>query len=271
MSTPTPLLEFFKRGDVPREVRQLAAQGALAPRAYEQLAILVHLQDDPDPEVRSIAQQTLDRIPVGALRTFLGRSEVSIGVREFFADRGVFPDEIPTITVDEPLIAAASEPSGGSGADAVLEDDDDGAPLDDAARESLLQKISKMNFTERIKAALKGSREMRAILIRDPNKMVAASVLASPKLTESEVESIAKMANVSDEVLRIIAANRAWTKNYIVVVGLTKNPKTPVALSLNLMHRLNDKDLTMLSTDRNVPEPVRIAARRKVSLGESRR
>src|SRR5204863_8414113 len=119
-------------------------------------------------------------------------------------------------------------------------------------------------FTDRLKAAMKGSREMRAILVRDPNKMIAAAVLSSSKLTESEVEAFARMANVGEDVLRIIASNRAWTKNYGVVVGLSRNPKTPLGMSLNLMARLTDRDLTMLSVDRNVPETLRIAARKKV-------
>ena len=72
-----------------------------------------------------------------------------------------------------------------------------------------------------------GSREMRAILVRDPNKLISVSVLSSPKLTENEVEAFSRMANVSDDVLRMIGKNRAWTKNYSVIVGLTKNPKTP--------------------------------------------
>ena len=55
MIGPTPLLDFFKRGEVARDVRLLAAQGALAPRAHEQLAILVLLLEDPrsrDPRRR---------------------------------------------------------------------------------------------------------------------------------------------------------------------------------------------------------------------------
>ena len=119
-----------------------------------------------------------------------------------------------------------------------------------------------MSFTDRLKAAMKGSREMRAILIRDPNKMIAAAVLSSPKLNDSEIEGFSRMANVSEEVLRVIGSERAWTKNYNVVVGLAKNPKTPVALSLNLMARLNDRDVSSLASDRNVPEPLRQAARR---------
>ena len=117
---------------------------------------------------------------------------------------------------------------------------------------------------------MKGTREMRAILIRDPNKMIAAAVLSSPKLSDSEVESFARMASVSEDVLRIIGSNRSWMKNYGVVVGLTRNPKTPLAMSLNLMARLTDRDLGMLSVDRNVPETLRIAARKKVVAATSR-
>jgi hypothetical protein len=256
MSAPTPLLDFFKRGDVARDVRLLAAQGGLAPRAHEQLAILVLLLEDPDPEVRDVADATLASIPVAALEAFLARSDVSIGLREFFADRGVFPAEIPAIEVDEPLIDTSDEP--------IVAEEDELALPEGADRDSVMQLLGKMTFPQRLKAALKGTKEMRSVLIRDPNKMIANSVLSSPKLTDSEVEAFARMASVSEDVLRTIGANRAWMKSYKIVVALTKNPKCPVALSLNLMARLNDRDLSTLSVDRNVPEPLRIAARKKV-------
>ena len=121
-----------------------------------------------------------------------------------------------------------------------------------------------MGFSERLKAAVKGSREMRAMLIRDPNKMISAAVLSSPKLTGPEIEAYSRMASLSEEVLRIIASNRAWTKSYNVVLGLIKNPKTPLALSLNFMGRLNNRDMSQLSVDRNIPEALRIAARKRV-------
>ena len=127
-----------------------------------------------------------------------------------------------------------------------------------------------MGFSDRLKAAVKGTREMRAILVRDPNKMISASVLSSPKLTESEIESFARMANIPEEVLRIIGSTRAWMKNYGVVVGLTKNRRTPVAMSLNLMNHLNDLDLQILSMDRNMPEPLRVAARKNIVAATSK-
>jgi hypothetical protein len=109
---------------------------------------------------------------------------------------------------------------------------------------------------------MKGTREQRAQLIRDSNRIVAVAVLSSPKVTDSEIETFARMANVAEEVLRIIGTNRSWLKNYSVVLALTRNPKTPPAISMQLMHRLGDKDVKMLAIDRNVPEALRQAARR---------
>ena len=74
------------------------------------------------------------------------------------------------------------------------------------------------------------------------------------------------MANVSEEILRLIAMSRAWTKSYAVVHALARNPKTPVAISMNLLSRLVDKDLRMLSTNRNVPEILRVTARKKIVI-----
>ncbi len=121
-----------------------------------------------------------------------------------------------------------------------------------------------MTIAERMKRAMKGTREERAVLVRDPNKLVSVGVLSSPKLTESEVEAFAKMANVSEEVLRIVGNNRAWTKNYAVVAALTRNPKTPLAISMKFVQRLNDRDLKMIALDRNVQEPLKLAIRKRL-------
>ena len=246
---------------MPREARLLAAQGALTPRAFEQLAILVRLVDDPDRAVRQAADRTLARIPVDALQTFLARSDVPLGMREFFGDRGIFPAEIPPIETDEPTDAPLVD----------TEPPDTSEPFDEDNRDSAVLRVAKMGFTERLKAAMKGSREVRAILIRDPNRLISTSVLSSPRVSEQEVEGYARMASVSEDVLRIIGSNRHWMRNYGIVVGLARNPKTPLTMSMNLIARLTDRDLTMLSTDRNVPDPLRITARRKVVASASRK
>jgi hypothetical protein len=247
----TPFLDFFRRGDVARDIRLLAAQGALAPRAHEQLGLLVLLVNDPEPEIAAAAEATLAIIPREPLAAFLARPEVSAEVRTFFAGRGIAPADTAAAEADAPLVDTAP---------AVVPKAE---PEDER---STVQRIAGLNIAQRISVAMKGSREERAILIRDPNKIVAVAVLSSPKMTETEIEGIARMGSVSDEILRMIANNRAWTKNYQVIVALTKNAKTPLAVSMNLLSRLNEKDLRMLSSDRNVPETLRLTARKKIVL-----
>jgi hypothetical protein len=242
----SPLIDFFRRGEVARDVRLLAAQGALAPRAHEQLALLMLLSDDSDPLIAVSANSTLDTLPVEPLRAFLARTDVPAEMRQFFAARGIAAGETPAGDAGLPLVDADEAPE----------------PPEDATADP--QVLSSLPIIDRMKLAMKGTRAQRAQLIRDSNKLVSAAVLSSPKLTEIEVESFARMANVSEETLRTIATSRTWTKNYGVVAGLTKNPKTPVALSMHFLQRLNERDLKSLSIDRNVPEPVRIAARKFV-------
>lgn len=248
----TPLVDYFRRGDAPLDVRMLAARGVLAPRAHEQLELLILLLKDSDGDVSAAAAATLESIPVDALGAFLARTDVSAELRSFFAARGVTAAAAPA-PGDEPLIDTAPEPP------AAPENEDS---------QSTLQRIAAMTVAQRIGVAMKGSREERAILIRDPNKIVAVAVLGSPKMTETEIEGIAKMASISDEILRMIANNRAWTKRYGIIAALARNPKTPVAISMNLLARLTEKDLRSISADRNVPEVLRITARQKIVLNK---
>jgi hypothetical protein len=123
-----------------------------------------------------------------------------------------------------------------------------------------VQKIYTMTAAQKVIVALKGNRTERAILIRDPNRLVTSAVLGSPRVTEPEIEAFAAMRNVSDDVLRRIGANREWLKRYGVMCNLVKNPRTPIGISLNLVSRLGARDLKNISTDRNVPEVIRKTA-----------
>jgi hypothetical protein len=243
----SPLVDFFTRGEVARDVRLMAAEGTLAPKAHEQVALLVLLSDDQDPEVAATANATLTALPVDALRAFLARSDVPGQMRDFFGARGVLPGEQAATEAAGPLIESAA---------AAVETGEETEEADTS------QVLSSMSILQRMKLAMKGTKGQRAQLIRDSNKLVAAAVLSSPKLTESEVEAFAKMGNVSEDTLRTIAMNRSWSKNYGVVAGLTRNPKTPPGISMQMVQRLNERDLKMLAIDRNVPEAVRLAARK---------
>jgi hypothetical protein len=247
----SPLLDTFKRGEVNRELRLLAAQGAVAPRAEEQLELLVMLAGDADPEIAATAEQTIAGIPQPELAAILA-GDVSPDTKARFAAKGIQSAATAPIG-DAPLVDASPEV--------------EAAPADETTQ-TALQRIANLTIAQRIALAMKGNREERAILIRDPNRIVTAAVLSSPKMSDTEVAAIAKMQNVSEDVLRTIAGNRAWLKNYSVVLAVVKNPKTPVAMSMNLMVRLSEKDLKLLTTDRNVPDALRTQARRKMVSGD---
>jgi hypothetical protein len=248
----TPMLDFFRRGEVARDIRMLAAQGALAPRPLEQLGMLMLLTGDPDAEIKQTAEGTLERLPPNLIADFMARADTPTEMREFFIRRGIPPSNTPAPDYEEPIVDIDESGVANEGTEAETQ-------------KPFLERLSNMTVPEKLKCAMKGTREMRAILIRDPNRLVASAVLSCPKVNPAEVEAFAKMGNVSEDILRTIANTRAWTKAYGVVLGLVKNSKTPVALSLNLMQRLTESDVKKISTDRNVPDALRLAARKRVS------
>lgn len=126
-----------------------------------------------------------------------------------------------------------------------------------AERISMLNRIMKMNMKDRMKLAMKGDREARNLLIRDPNRIVAQAVVQNPKITEQEVEKIATMRTVPEEVLRLIAVNRNWSRNYQIMYKLAQNPRTPLSNSMGILTRLQTKDLLAMSKNRNISEAIR--------------
>ena len=133
-------------------------------------------------------------------------------------------------------------------------------------RLSTIQRIARMTVSERVQTALKGNREERVILIRDANRLVASAVLDSPKLTDSEVEAIALMKNVSEEVLRVVGTKRDFAKNYTVIHNLVKNARTPIGTTLGLINRILTSDLRALARNKNIPEVLRKNAQRQVQI-----
>jgi len=135
---------------------------------------------------------------------------------------------------------------------------------------SAYKKILMLNTAQKAILAMKGGKEERTILIRDTNKVVSLSVLKNRRLTEQEVESIAAMRNVSDEVLRQVGTNREWAKTYAIMANLVRNPRTPPAISTNFVGRLNPRDIKLIAGDRNVPEIIRKMAKRTIELREQK-
>lgn len=133
-------------------------------------------------------------------------------------------------------------------------------------RIALIRRVLQMNIKDRIKLGMKGDREARGILIRDSNRVVAAAVMANPRITEQEVEKIAAMRTVPDDVLRTIGMNRTWARNYLIVHNLARNPRTPLPTAMNILPRIQTKDMKAISQNRNVSEAIRKQAVRLLAV-----
>jgi hypothetical protein len=130
--------------------------------------------------------------------------------------------------------------------------------------QTILQKIQKLTVSERILLALRGGMEVRSILLRDPNKEVSLTVLENPKITDKEVEMVARSRSVADESLRRITKKREWMKNYGIISALVTNPKTPPGVALPLVSELKTRDLVLLQKNKNVSEGIRATAKKLV-------
>ncbi|MCP3956225.1 MAG: hypothetical protein GY719_00035 [bacterium] len=114
----------------------------------------------------------------------------------------------------------------------------------------------------RIKMARGANRQVRAILIRDPNVQVALNVMTGNNLPDQEVEQIANSRSVVREVLAEIPKRREWIRKYAIAKAVVKNPRANLATSIGLVPRMTMRDLRDLSRDKNVPDGVRTVARR---------
>ncbi|MEJ2364358.1 MAG: hypothetical protein P8075_06575 [Deltaproteobacteria bacterium] len=133
---------------------------------------------------------------------------------------------------------------------------------EDKRAKSRYQEIQDLAVPEKVKLAMSGDKEARSILIKDSNKQIQMAVLDSPRITEPEIVAIANSRNVGEDILRKIASNRDWMKNYQVRVGLINNPKTPLTIGLRMINTLMISDLKRLAKSKGVSSVLTAAANR---------
>jgi hypothetical protein len=171
---------------------------------------------------------------------------------------------------DEPLPSdlAFAEALAEDAADeeAIEHDAVDGTEVVKASFQNLQNKIRDMLPSEKIRLATIGDAAARAILVRDTNRIVSHAAITSPRMSETEVVRIAHSKEVPDDVLRIIGNKREWTRNYEIKRALLFNPKTPTGMAMGYLAHLRDNDLRALSRSRNVPMPIKTAAKQRLQL-----
>ena len=133
---------------------------------------------------------------------------------------------------------------------------------DEVDEANLYKAIQSMSVMKKVKLARMGGKDARTLLLRDRNKVVCTAVIMSPKITETEIIAISQNRSAPEDVLRLIANNRDWTKAYKVKLALTQNPKTPQGAALRFLNYLQDRDLRSLMKSRDVPSVIAIQSRK---------
>jgi hypothetical protein len=130
--------------------------------------------------------------------------------------------------------------------------------------------ISSMTMAQKLKLALSGNKAARELLVKDPNKIIAVSVLKNPRVTEEEVQKVTASKGTSDDLLRQVSRNKEWMKSHTIRIGLLSNPKTPLAISLKLLDTVFEKDLQAVAKSKNIPSVLASAARRRLEAKAGR-
>ena len=155
---------------------------------------------------------------------------------------------------------------------ATKADSPDDAPAQGAGRDdekadeekklSIAQQIMKLGVAKKVEwANTKGNKEVRTILLRDPNKLVQLAVMQSARITEGEIAKVALSRTAPAEVLQYIYNNRQLMKNYQIKLNLINNPKTPVGVSMRYLSTLRSSEVKAVAKNKNVPQGLATAAR----------
>ena len=130
---------------------------------------------------------------------------------------------------------------------------------------SITQQMMKLSVAKKIEwANKKGNREVRTILLRDPNKLVQLAVIQSSRITEGEIAKVALSRTAPQEVLQYIYNNRQLMKNYQIKLNLINNPKTPVGVSMRFLSTLRMAEVKAVAKNKNVPQGLATQAKKMV-------
>lgn len=291
----------FVMPGVPVEKKLAGIQTAPVLEPFEWVTLLCCLLKDADPAVKDAAGSAFSALPGEVALSYvqspeahpsllnelakvhyrnpevanalLGSELLSIQAREFLQRQQVSP---PVQPESSPAPEYGGERDDESQADEVASlyvdlpdsagemQDEEAAEIDEEDEQYLSKyKISMlMGIGEKIKMALTGDKEWRAIFIKDSNKLVSAGVIKNPRITDGEILTILKVGVQNDEIIRLICANKEWVKNYMIRKALISCPKTPLPNALRYLATMNEKDLAAYAKSKNISSVISTQARR---------
>lgn len=277
----------FLQAETSREEKLRAARGEAPLDPADLVAVLLYLSRDSDGELKDCSIRSLKRLDEGTLIAACTNTEthpliLDVIARIHFSNLPVAEliaihpksSENTLKFLAEHGVEAAREPAGTT----VIDIADVGQEMNSAGNPVSPEKMSTedeidepvgkyqisqgLAIKDKIKFALTGDKEWRMLLIKDNNKVVSEAVLKNPRITEQEVLLISKSSVNNDEIIRIICANKDWTKNPLIRKALIENNRTPLPYALRFISCLGEKDLAFLAKNKNVSSVITTQARR---------
>jgi hypothetical protein len=160
----------------------------------------------------------------------------------------------------------------------ALNADEDTHEVDEEGEEKVKEKVkplyarmAEMTVSQKIRCATLGSAAERLLCVRDSNRLVAAAAAKSPLLKEPEAVQISASRVVSEDVLRLLALNKEFVRNYQIKLNLVSNPRTPFTFSSRLIPLLREAELKMLSKSKNVSGAIALAVKQQLAKKDQRK
>ena len=139
--------------------------------------------------------------------------------------------------------------------------DDSREDVSETERMSVYQYIQTIGMGKKIKLALKGNKEARALLVKESNKVISSSVIKNPRITDGEILTVCQNRSVNEELIRMICNKQEWVKHYSIQLALASNPRTPFQSALRFVRMLTANDLKKMAKNKNAPGQIQKIAK----------
>jgi len=263
--TISPAVAAYVRPGTALETRLAACSAAGSMAAVDRLMLLFCLSKDTEPSVRTAALSCLKDLPEAVIKTYIETDTPHPLVLDSLR---LLCDDYPADPIASPASAVIEEADVPDAVPGQVDQDEETAEEAPAVNEDDKEFISKyktaqiMGIGEKIKMALSGDKEWRAILVKDANKLVSGSVIKNPRITEGEILTLIKAGIQNDEIMRLICANKEWIKSYKIRKALIENTRTPVQNAMRYLGTMGEKDLSFFAKSKNISSVVSTMAKR---------
>ena len=266
--TISPVVAAYVRPGTAPEVRLAACTAAGSMAAADRLMLLFCLSKDAEQSVRAAALSCLKDLPEDAITAYIESDTPHPLVIDSLR---LLCNHYPAEAITAPASAVIEGVEVRDALPGQLDQDEEPAEEEEeepAVNEDDEEFLSKyktaqlMGIGEKIKMALSGDKEWRAILVKDANKLVSGSVIKNPRITEGEVLTLVKAGIQNDEIMRLICANKEWIKSYKIRKALIENNRTPVQNAMRYLGTMGEKDLSSFAKSKNISSVISTMAKR---------